>query len=391
MFGILAILLIGFIIVIHEFGHFIFAKLFKVGVVEYSIGMGPAIFHKRLGETVYSLRIVPMGGYCAMYGEQSAEAKDKGEEDKDKDEKPKKKKKDRFFFVKEPDFKKDWTPDRSYKAVSKLKQIIILAAGPGFNILLSIIAAIIFVPIFGGPGEATIKEFIFENSPAEEAGLEIGDVIVAVEGTEIVTSNDYTFYMKEHPELVDSGYNLTVRKSDNTIQSYFVVPTPYYDKDYDIERKLVGIYISSDYVEQPLRNYPKCAVEIVDYWTRTTFDGLEMLVTGQVNILDMTGIVGTTSVVGEALEESAEESTNTLLRTMFILTIFVSINLGIFNLIPFPALDGGRIVMALIELITKKTFPERLEMAINTVGFGSLILLMIAITVKDVLVLIGFF
>ena len=186
MYFILAIIIMSAIIMIHEFGHFLAAKYFRVGIIEYSIGMGSLLFAYRKKDTVWSLRALPIGGFCAMYGENSVEAKDKDAEKID-GKKQKTPLLNKLLDVKVPEFKTDWRDDQAYDRKSKIAQIIILFAGPLSNILTGILCACIYVAVCGAQTLPVIEGLVPETPVAKEAGVEIGDVITGVNGRKVLT------------------------------------------------------------------------------------------------------------------------------------------------------------------------------------------------------------
>ncbi len=325
------------IIIIHEFGHFLFAKLFGVRVNEFAVGFGPKLFSKKMGETNYAFNLVPLGGYCAMEGE------DEGSSDP------------RAFCNKKP-----------------IKRLVIVAAGAIFNLILGLI----IIAIILAPSErfttTTVAEF-HENSISAQSGLMVGDTIKNVDGRKIFTTYDLSYAFTN----VDDGVvDMTVERGGKTVE----IP----DVKFKTQEENGISYLTVDfYVEGKDKTFGSYITHTVDtaisycavIW-RSLFD----LITGKYGISAMSGPVGVTAVIGNAAKQSLES----LLPIMALITI----NLGIFNLLPVPALDGGRIMFILYEIIFKKPVPQRYEAIVHGVGFAILFGFMLLITAKDIWMLI---
>ena len=380
---ILAFLVLCLAVGIHEFGHLIAAKKCGVGVVEYAIGMGPIIWHKRKGDTVYSVRLIPFGGYCAMYGEQSLEADTKGLPD----EEGKKEKKSRFtLFAKrqeqvKADYKTDWSSDQAFTNQRWWKKFLILCAGPFSNLVLGIIACLLLVLFFHAPTEPTIIE-LMEDHPAMTSGIAVGDVIVGVNDRDVLTWNDYILYLDSHPDVIKDGYTLRVRRGDEILSISAIRRE---DDD------LFGISVKQEPVEKTAGVVVKYMWNKVEYMFRSVFDSLSMLLRGVASVKDMSGVIGVTNAIVESTDEvvtAAVESNEDAFGPMMSLVLHIlgllSINLGILNLLPIPALDGGRIVFSLYEGVFRRKVPERVELVINSVGMICLLTLMGYIVIQDI-------
>ena len=332
-----AILLFLILILIHEFGHFISAKLLGVRVNEFAIGFGPKLFSKQGKETKYSVNLIPMGGYCAMEGEDE----ESGDE--------------RAFCNKAP-----W------------KRFIIVIMGAVFNLLLGlIIVAIILAPskMFT---TTTIAEFE-QNAVSEKTGLKADDTIVEVDGRKIFTTYDlsYAFTNVEDGKVDIEVKRNGERKLLKNIEFKTVKENgfTYLTVDFKVygEKKTVGTFI---------KNTVKTAISYCAVVWRSFFD----LITGKYGISAVSGPVGVTVTVADV----ARQNLSDILPIMALITI----NLGIFNLFPIPALDGGRLMFILYEMIAGKPVPQKYEAVVHTVGFVVLIGFMILVAAKDILSLI---
>ncbi|MBE6732828.1 MAG: site-2 protease family protein [Ruminococcaceae bacterium] len=328
-----AILLFIILIIIHEFGHFIAAKLLGVRVNEFAVGFGPKLFKKKLGETVYAVNLVPLGGYCAMEGEEEASGDEKA------------------FCNKKP-----W------------RRFLIVIMGAIFNLLLGVI--IIGCTLI--PQErfttTTIAEF-HENSVSSEHGLKVDDKIIAVNGRRIFSTYDLSYAFTN---VKNSVIDMTVLRDGEKLDLENV--------KFD-SKEIDGIdYLSVDfYVYGKEKNF----VSFIGETFNTTFSycavvwrSLIDLITGKYGISAVSGPVGVTAVIGSI----AKQNLQNLLPIMALITV----NLGIFNLLPVPALDGGRLVFILFEMIFKKPVPQKYESAVHAAGFILLIGFMLLITAKDI-------
>ena len=332
-----AVLLFLILILIHEFGHFISAKLLGVRVNEFAIGFGPKLFSKQGKETKYSVNLIPMGGYCAMEGEDE----ESGDE--------------RAFCNKAP-----W------------KRFIIVIMGAVFNLLLGlIIVAIILAPskMFT---TTTIAEFE-QNAVSEKTGLKADDTIVEVDGRKIFTTYDLSYAFtnvedgKVDIEVNRHGERKLLKNIEfKTVEEYGVI---YLTVDFKVygEKNTVGTFI---------KNTVKTAISYCAVVWRSFFD----LITGKYGISAVSGPVGVTVTVADV----ARKNLSDILPIMALITI----NLGIFNLFPIPALDGGRLMFILYEMIFRKPVPQKYESVVHTVGFIVLIGFMILVAAKDILSLI---
>lgn len=343
----IAILMFGILIGLHEFGHFIAAKLCGVKVNEFAIGMGPLIVHKQGKETEYSLRLLPIGGYCAMEGEEEGESDDP------------------LAFPNRP-----WW-----------QRLIILLAGVTMNFLTGFL---IILLIFSG-GEAFLTPTVdgyLENSAAQTQGLEIGDRIVRLDGHAIFLKSDIDFFIsRTAAETVD----LVVERAGTQVS------LPGYRLN---ENRRLGI--SAGYELKTAGTLLKNSwYQAIDY-VRLVWISLGDLVTGAVGLRDMSGPVGIIGLVGDAGEQGAaaaeavgESALWGALRSIFTLVAFISINLSVMNLLPIPALDGGQIFFLAVNGILLALRGRKLEPKyqgwVSMIGFAALMAFMLVVTVSDIL------
>ena len=333
------------ILIILEFGHFIVAKMNKIAVMEFSIGMGPAIFSVQKKETKYSLRLLPIGGYCMMMGE-DGESED----------------------------------ENAFNNKPLLARILVIAAGPVFNFILAFVFSIVLIH-FTGCDPATLTTVV-EHSAAEEAGIVVGDTVTAINGKHIYNYREILLYMMS--EDASKPVTLSVEHADGTKDS--VVVTPKVDKEGNYKLGVAGGYIASDGFGNDL----KYAGLELRYWMKATVTGLRMIVTGGVKNGDIMGPVGVGNAMNDVIEEAKDVSTtrkeaviNVLLNLMN-WSILLSVNLGIMNLLPIPALDGGRLLFLFIEGIRRKKIPADKEAIVNAIGFVLLMVLMVVVFFNDI-------
>lgn len=342
---ILIILVFGVIVFFHELGHFIFAKLNKISVTEFSIGMGPAIFSVKKKETKYSLRILPIGGYCLMVGE---------EEESD----------DENAFGNKP----VWA------------RMLVIAAGPCFNFILAFVFSIILVH-FTGCDPAKLY-YIADNSAAKEAGIEEGDTIREIEGKKIYNYRELLLYL----QLNDPSKPIELVMEKENGEIYTTVVTPKLNENGEYKLGVAGGYVESEGIGMDI----KYAGLELRYWVKATITSLKLIFTGGVKSTDVMGPIGVGGAMNDIIEEVKEESDSTkeavinVILNMLNWCILLSVNLGIMNLLPIPALDGGRLLFLVIEAIRRKKIPQDKEAVVNLIGFVLLIILMIVVFFNDI-------
>lgn len=330
-----AILAFGIIVFIHELGHFLFAKKAGVRIHEFAIGMGPKIYSFKKGETTYSVRLLPLGGYVAMEGEDS-----------------------------------DSKDPRAFGNKSILQRASILFAGPFFNIIL---AVIIFIPVFmyiGNPS-TTLRE-VMDNSIAQKAGIEAGDTITEINGKDIKTWDELSKGIQD-----SHGKELTITINRDGKDKDVKVTPELKDGNY-----LIGIYPQNEKdIAGAFVNAMKATVNMIvgmvtlvgQLITGNLPKGMEGAVAGPIGVI---------SIVADATKVG-------LINVLYLAGV-ISLNLGVLNLLPIPALDGGRLFFLLIEFLRggKKIDPEK-EGMVNVIGFAALMLFMLFVTYKDIVRLMG--
>lgn len=334
-------LIFSVIIFVHEFGHFITAKLFKVKVHEFAIGMGPAIFKKQKGETLYALRIIPIGGYCAMEGEN-------GESD----------------------------DPRSFGMQSKTKRLIILAAGAIMNLILGFFVFTAFLGIYNqGLFTTTTVESVAENSPAYEAGIKAGDKIIKVNGHRVNIRSEIDIY-----GTFEKDYSIVVKRGKEKL-SFKITPTEIEEEKNGVKqkRRIVGIYMKT--VKKSFLTVLEYAFKNTVFMGRLVFISLQQLISGAVSPTGLSGPVGIINEINSAAKSGFSD--------ILYLLALITINIGLFNLLPIPALDGGRIFFIFIEAIIRKPIPAKYEGLCHGIGFALLIGLMLFATGNDILRIFG--
>ena len=322
-----AIIIFLLLIFIHELGHFIAAKACNVKVNEFSLGMGPAIFKKQGRETLYALRAVPIGGYCAMEGEEE-----------------------------------DSSDDRALNKKNGWQKLIIFAAGALMNFVLAVVIMILIALVSGDP--TTTVDVVTEGMPAAEAGIVAGDEIVAIDGTAIDSWEEVTDAIsKGNDDLV-----FTVSRSGKEID--ITVPVQYNEEE---NRYMVGI--TSALAHDPARAVIY-GVKSTGQMTVDMYHILGQLFTGEVSTKELSGPVGIMSAVSQSSKMG--------FIYLAYLTALISLNLAVINLLPFPALDGGRILFLIIRKITGQRVSDKVENGFHMAGMALLLLLMVYVTFNDV-------
>ena len=345
-----AILLFSFLIFIHEFGHFIAAKLSGVQVNEFSMFMGPAIYKKQHGETLYSVRCIPIGGYCAMEGE-----------DEDTDN------------------------PRSFQKAVWWKRLIILVAGAALNFLVGVmIMVIVFLPAkqFITP---VVSSFEPWSTVQGEEGLRVGDRFLEVDGEKIYTRSNVSMMLSLNPGDV---HDLVVeRNGEKVVLDDFEMLRHEVENEDGTKSMLYGFSFSLEDATfgGKLRYAWLNSLDTV----RTVRLSLQMLLSGQAGLKDMSGPVGIVQIMSDTAQQSA--TAFDAFMNMLYFGGFIAINLAVMNLLPIPALDGGRVVGLLlttaVEKITKKKIDPKYEGYLHGAGMILLLVLMAVIMFKDIFVL----
>lgn len=340
---ILFVLILGVIVFIHEFGHFIFAKLNGVYVYEFAIGMGPKLFSKKGKETEYTLRAIPIGGFCQLAGE-----------DLDEDDAKKVPKNKRLQS------KKVW------------QRFLIMFFGAGNNFISAILILFFIALVWGGSTMSPTITQVTEDYPAYEAGMQDGDVIREINGHKIKTRDDISLYLAI---------------ADPTEKSTFVVEKENgYEVTYKFKAKKVKKDGETSYVYGigMQQEKTKGFVNAIKYTVKKTgsiFKQMAITVgylfTGGIKLNQLSGPVGIYSIVGETSKAG--------ISNVLYLVAFLSINVGFINLLPLPAFDGGHILFLIIEAIKGSPVKPELEEKIHGIGMLLLLLLMVIITINDII------
>lgn len=331
MYIVYAILAFSILIIIHELGHFTLAKLNNVKVEEFSLGMGPKIVGIKGKETHYMIKAFPIGGYVKMLGEQEAS-----------------------------------DDPRAYNNKSSLQKLSIIIAGPLMNLLLGIL---LFAVIAANKGYAApVISSLVPDQPAQTAGLLPGDELLAVDGSKILTWEDFVTKIYS-----SGGKTLQVTYSrNNAVGTLEMTPV----MDTELKRYIVGVYPTEVKSPNLLQSARYGAVETWSL-TKQTFGFFKTLFTGKASMNDFGGPITIIKYTGEAAKAGILVLVN--------FAAYISVQLAIFNIIPFPALDGGFILLYLFELISGKKVDENKVGLINYIGFALLMALMVFVTIKDIL------
>ena len=363
-----AILVLGGIVLFHEFGHFLAARLFGVGVVEFSVGFGPRLLShvsKKSGPR-YSLKLFPLGGSCAMMGELEDEETEAGEE----------------RLENTGAAGKDTAGELlggSFLEQSPIARFCIIAAGPVFNFILAYVLAVVILSWAGY--DAPVLVGTTEGQPAQEAGMAAGDVITAIEGRSIHFSRDIQLY-----NLTGDGSPMEVaykryEEASGRWEERSTVLTP-------IEisgQHYFGFQLAG--YRQPVESVPRLflyGVYEVQFWIRSVVDSLKLMAAGRVSGDDIAGPVRIVTIIDETVEQNLSYGFVTVIMNLFNLTVMFSANLGVMNLIPIPALDGGRLLFILIEMIFRRPVNRKIENAMILTGMALLMTFMAVVLWNDI-------
>lgn len=347
---VIAILIFGLIVTVHEFGHFICAKLSGIRVLEFSVGMGPKLLQKTKGETKYSLRALPLGGYCAMEGEDSTN-----------------------------------DDPHSFRNAKLWKRMVVLVAGAAMNFVLGFVVIVVWVSMMSGVASMKIGDFrsvTKEDNTVEycaesmNTGLRKGDELIEIDGTRIYSIIDINYVLYGTPK---SSYTVLVKRNGEkvTLENVVFNDTSKTNEPFDFYltgRKKNPITIIQSSSET--------------FMSMTHIIGLSLkqMFAGKMEKEDVSGPVGVVSVISESTENT--KSVKETIFNLLYMTALITINVGIFNLLPIPGLDGGRLLFCFIELIRRKPVKPEHEGYVHLAGMALLFGIMIFATYNDILRLI---
>lgn len=334
---VVAVLLFLTLIIIHEFGHFIAAKAMGVRVNEFAVGFGPKLFSKRWGETKYSFNLIPLGGFCAMEGEDE-----------------------------------DSSDSRAFCNKAAWRRFLIVVMGAVFNLILGLIIVAIILAPSKAFTSTVIAEFE-ENAVSQESGLMVNDKILEVDGRKIYTTYDLSYAFTNIP---NGKVDMTVLRDGKKTELNEVTFKTQEEQNITfmtVDFKVYGI-------EKTFGSYIKQTVNTAISYCAVIWRSLIDMISGKYGISAVSGPVGVTVAIADAAKAS--------LQSVLPIMALITINLGLFNLLPLPALDGGRLLFILIEMIVRKPVPQKYESVVHAVGFVILLAFMLLVVAKDIWTLI---
>ena len=352
---ILTIIIFGIIVIIHEWGHMRAARACGVYVEEFAVGMGPKLCGFNKKGTLYTIRLLPLGGFCRMT--------DESEDGK-----------------------------TGFNDVSVWKRMIICIAGPFMNFVLAVAVMIVLGMVTNV--STTQVASVREGSPAQAAGIEAGDRITAVNGKKMFNASDVNYAMFQNG---GNDAAITIKRGS---QKMVVTLTPQYIQEED--RYIMGVVMLSKaplinlgfYTEEELAAVPRAGFfESIRsgcynglFTLRITLESIKMLFTQDISVNELSGPIGVTTVVGDTYRETKEQSGMTATLIMLAnITALLSANLGIMNLLPIPALDGGKLLVYAVEVIRRKKLPPEKEGMLNLAGFAILMLFAVFVAFNDII------
>lgn len=367
----IAVVIFSAIILFHELGHFLLAKANKVGVIEFSLGMGPRIitfaktsagFRVKLfgsskyfeehteydDHTYYSWKILPFGGSCMMLGEMES-----------------------------------LEDERAFGNKGVFARMSVIAAGPIFNFILAFVLALCIIGAVGyDKAEITSVE---AGMPLAESGFQDGDIITGINGRNIVLNRELTSYLQFHP-LSDAPVELTADRNGEEVKAMVTPRLVTNDDGNEVYR--LGFAYGSGRTKVGVWDTIKYSAYEVKFWIWTTVESLGKIISGKVSAKEVAGPVGIIQAVGDVVDQSRPGGIEFVWLNIINFSILITANLGVMNLLPIPALDGGRLLFLIIEAIRRKPLPEKFENYVNLGGFVLLMGLMVVILANDILKLI---
>ncbi|MDE7246475.1 MAG: RIP metalloprotease RseP [Lachnospiraceae bacterium] len=353
---ILFIIVFGLVVISHELGHFLIGRKNGIRVVEFAVGMGPTLFSFTARGTKWSLKLLPLGGACMFEGEDGLEREEGLREEQE-----------------------EAGEGIAFTEAGVWARIATVFAGPFFNFILAFVIAVILCVFTGA--DLPVVGTVMEGSAASEAGLQQGDVITKI-GREPIH-----FYREVSMiSALNQGEMMEITYERNGEKAVTVLAPQYSEED---GRYYMGITNGGDYLEcNPLQVFQYGFYE-VEYWVKLTYKSLAMLLKGQVTKDDVTGPVGIAQLVGESYDQAEKDyGTSYAILTMLQIVVLLSVNLGIMNLLPIPALDGGRLVFMLVEVVRGKPVPPEKEGMVHFAGLVVLMVLMVFIMYNDIMRLV---
>jgi len=342
----IAVLFFGLIIMVHECGHFLSAKLFKVKVHKFALGMGPRLLKWGKGETEYSLRLFPIGGYVLMEGE-----------DEESDD------------------------ERAFNHKPTWQRMIILAAGAVMNLILGLIVIGTMVSLNEDVPSRTVG--VKDDAASYQAGLRTGDLLVNINGKHVFSPNDINFLLARE----ESGkYDFIVKRGGEKVEINDIQLAITQEDGHPVVHWDFGVY----WIERDVRNTVESAFRQSASLVQTTYLSLFDLVTGHFKLSDMSGPIGIADTISEVASETKPDpdTGKTDYSMLLIILALITINIGVMNLLPLPALDGGRLLFLLINWVSPKKIPQKYEGWVHAAGLVALLIFMAVVSFGDIVKII---
>jgi len=355
------IVILSVIVLSHEFGHFLIARANGIRVIEFSMGFGPTLFHFYKKGTKFSLKLLPLGGACVF--DQDSPLEKTTDNPKELDEQDDREKPAGIAFTE----------------ANVWARISTIIAGPFFNFILAFVFAMIIVASVGS--DLPVVQGLTEGRPAIDSGLEVGDVITKINGEKIHVWRDITLI-----SILNDGEELTIEYDRNGEKGTVSFAPAYSESE---GRYFIGIEGGTTYIDCKGINLFKYSWYELIFNFRNTLKSLKQLIIGKMSADNLSGPVGIAQVVDESYDVAKEYGATSVILTMMNIAMLLAVNLGVINLLPLPALDGGRLVFLIVEVFRGKPIPPEKEGIVHFIGIILFLMLTVFVLYNDIARIIG--